>query len=722
LTDFPKFVVHWPRFGPYHLARAEAAWRLLRSRGIELIGLEIAGQDDTYPWRSEVSTRTPFPRRTLFPNGVYEQLKPSTLRRAVSHFLKTLHPAAVAICGYSAPDATACLNWCRRREVPAILMTETTRHDKRRWWYSEAYKRWRIRRYKAALCGGRLHRDYLVHLGVPDSSIFGKYDVVDNEFFWNAAETARKTAARPDLPGLSSSKPYFLASNRLVPRKNLKMLVSAYACYRLSEPDGWPLVLLGSGPEEAGLRHLVEEQGIPDVIFAGFRQVEELPAYYAFAGCFVHPALTEPWGLVVNEALASGLPVLVSRTAGCAPDLVREGQNGFRFDPQDPEALAGALRAMARNPAKRWDMSRASRRLIGNWTVEDFAANLSAAFDHARSEFRLVHYGRRKVFAYGERSRQEKQRSLACYAAYTRRRHAVQLAAQALVTTGMDQILLPSFHLRTGGIIPRGLEKALDLVRTDLREPEGRPFFVWPAQPERQRLYVYLFGRKTNYFVKVSPGRDEGILREREMLAKLAAIEHSRFRFPKVCVLEQAEGLCCLVTEAIRAEELTAHRRDRLSENDALAAISAYSGSRRDFQIAESGDLFWCHLLQQRRKGGGGAFHSALAQDLAEPFAVQRVHGDLTRANLIIAREQVWILDWELSCEQGPVLTDVITFFLSQRQRRMQTRPRSVYDEFRDRFVSERSGGEQRDARLAVAYLWAMGSGLAQPLVQHWEE
>src|SRR5262249_59830905 len=100
----------------------------------------------------------------------------------------------------------------------------------------------------------------------------------------------------------------------------------------------WKLVLLGEGEQRAKLEGLRDALGLRnDVSMPGFKQYDELPAYYGLASAFVHTSTTEQWGLVVNEAMAAGLPVLVSERCGCGPDLVREGVNGFTFDPRQPE-------------------------------------------------------------------------------------------------------------------------------------------------------------------------------------------------------------------------------------------------------------------------------------------------------------------------------------------------------------------------------------------------
>jgi glycosyltransferase involved in cell wall biosynthesis len=216
--------------------------------------------------------------------------------------------------------------------------------------------------------------------------------------FANAPAPSRD--ARSSLPATVSealASPYFLASNRFVERKNLGRLVEGYKTFqdlvfRLqgAEKTGvWPLVLLGDGElrgeleaqcVELGVQvfriqdsvfssagredlklntyKLKTPTGVGCVVFAGFRQIGELRAFYSGAGAFVHPALEEPWGLVINEAMASGLPVLSSRNVGAAEELVVEGKTGFLFDPRDVNSIAESL-------FKMFSMSEAERHKMG---------------------------------------------------------------------------------------------------------------------------------------------------------------------------------------------------------------------------------------------------------------------------------------------------------------------------------------------------------------------
>jgi glycosyltransferase involved in cell wall biosynthesis len=114
------------------------------------------------------------------------------------------------------------------------------------------------------------------------------------------------------------------------------------------------------------------------IYMPGFQQYADLPEFYATAGAFVHASSVEQWGLVVNEAMASGLPVLVSNRCGCADELVDEGHNGFTFDPSDVESLA-AMMVLLSDRADRSTMGVESRRIMAKYGPERFASGFKAA-------------------------------------------------------------------------------------------------------------------------------------------------------------------------------------------------------------------------------------------------------------------------------------------------------------------------------------------------------
>jgi glycosyltransferase involved in cell wall biosynthesis len=136
---------------------------------------------------------------------------------------------------------------------------------------------------------------------------------------------------------------------------------------------------VGDGPGRASLERLCAGLQIADAVqFAGLKPARETTPYFAFAGCFVLPSSREPWGLVVNEAMASGLPVIVSRKCGCAEDLDENGANGYLFDPSSDEELSGHLLAMSEAPdSLRERMGRKSLEIIDGYSPRHWAEEVA---------------------------------------------------------------------------------------------------------------------------------------------------------------------------------------------------------------------------------------------------------------------------------------------------------------------------------------------------------
>jgi glycosyltransferase involved in cell wall biosynthesis len=382
-----RVAVLFDRVGPYHFARLKAAGECLR-----VTVLEHSDQDPVYAW-DEVAGQEGFARVTLFKGVSVQQQSAGTIRTRVRRALSELRPAVVAIPGWYDGCALAALQWAVDFAVPAVVMSETTPWDFERKWWKEAIKRQVVRCFAAGLAGGACHAEYLVSLGLDRDRVFLGYDAVDNDYFARGVadvqQRAAEVARERQLP-----VPYFLASARFIDKKNLPHLLQAYARYRelatrrsaSPPPAPWSLVLLGDGPLRPALGAARSGLGLDDYVhLPGFKQYPELPAYYGLAGAFIHASTTEQWGLVVNEAMASGLPVLVSRRCGCAADLVQEGRNGFTFDPGDVEAMAQAMFRLAETPEPRLEeMGAASREIIARWGAPAFAAGLAAAARVAR--------------------------------------------------------------------------------------------------------------------------------------------------------------------------------------------------------------------------------------------------------------------------------------------------------------------------------------------------
>jgi 1,2-diacylglycerol 3-alpha-glucosyltransferase len=206
--------------------------------------------------------------------------------------------------------------------------------------------------------------------------------VVENAYFREKTEAIRSQRSEVrEKYGLPEN--YFLASARFIEKKNLSTLIEAYAEYRRRSETAanvpWDLVVLGDGPLRETLNSQLSTFNLHEhVHLPGFKPYDELPVYYALANAFVHASTTEQWGLVVNEAIASELPVIVSERCGCVPELVQG--NGFTFNPTNEHELTARLLEMASLPdEERKHLGDNSHRIAANFAPERFGEGLERA-------------------------------------------------------------------------------------------------------------------------------------------------------------------------------------------------------------------------------------------------------------------------------------------------------------------------------------------------------
>jgi glycosyltransferase involved in cell wall biosynthesis len=358
-------------FGPYHVARARA---LLECDDLDVTFIEVAGSLSTHPWRTDPDI--PLVRLA---DGEFHEYSAATLSRRVRAALDSLDPDAVVSCGYGLGVMRAAARWARRHRRASILLHETTRLDRPRQWWREQLKRQVVTRlYDTALCGGERNKSYLRDLGIPDHLIWVPYDVVDNDYYRAGGKTVKTEPEKWRRRLKLSSQPYFLYVGRFDPEKNLTRLVDAFAQYVKRTEDPWSLVLVGAGEGRRDLLEHIDKLELAHLVTVHpFAQANQLIGYYGLAGCFVLPSCSEPWGLVVNEAAAVGLPLLVSNYCGCVPELLQEGANGYLFDPTDERQIAVGLERMAALPLSiRAEMGERSRAQVDPLSLEAYAGNL----------------------------------------------------------------------------------------------------------------------------------------------------------------------------------------------------------------------------------------------------------------------------------------------------------------------------------------------------------
>ena len=230
------------------------------------------------------------------------------------------------------------------------------------------------------LAVGSKNHDYYRALGVPDARIHRLPFSVDNARFSRASQLSpdERRAHRVRL-GVADDRPVVLYASKLMRRKHPDDLLRA-AARLLGRGLTLHVVVAGSGEMEAELRGLAAglELGA-HVSFIGFVNQSALPALYAACDVFVLPAEHEPWGLIVNEVMCAGLPVVVGAGVGCAVDLVQQGVNGFFCEAGNPSSLAAALEPLLVDSELRRRMGDASRRAIAGWGYEQCRLGLRAA-------------------------------------------------------------------------------------------------------------------------------------------------------------------------------------------------------------------------------------------------------------------------------------------------------------------------------------------------------
>jgi glycosyltransferase involved in cell wall biosynthesis len=228
--------------------------------------------------------------------------------------------------------------------------------------------------------GTRNREFYLAH-GVRSEHLFDVPYTVDNTYFTQstAKYAEQRDAIRIEL-GLPTDRPIILFASKFSQRKRPMDLLQAYEQLRHKEIDA-ALVMIGSGELEAALREYAATRPVPDVHFMGFRNQSELPRFYAISDIFVLPSEDEPWGLVINEAMCGGLPIVASEEIGAVSDLVRPETNGLTFKSGDVSQLTAHLQRLVTDEALRRRMGIQSLALIREWNLDRCTQGVLAALD-----------------------------------------------------------------------------------------------------------------------------------------------------------------------------------------------------------------------------------------------------------------------------------------------------------------------------------------------------
>ncbi|OGX15718.1 MAG: hypothetical protein A2166_03040 [Omnitrophica WOR_2 bacterium RBG_13_41_10] len=282
----------------------------------------------------------------------------------------------VIVSGYYQPSSFFTIAYTRLFRKPLILWCESTRYDER---YNhpmiEAYKRWFVRNCAGYIVPGKASFEYLILLGAEPKKIHLAPNAVDNDYFTQASDKYRE-----DQEQFRQSKGYpkkvFLYVGHLIDQKGISDLLKAFQILSKEQPH-LGLVLIGNGEGEKRYRNFCRDNQIKNVFFEGFVHQETLPRYYAVADIFILPTHTDRWGLVLNEAMASKLPVISSSVAGAAGDLIINGENGYTYEKGNIEELMETLKKALNS--NRELMGKKSYEIIQNFSPQRCALGVLEA-------------------------------------------------------------------------------------------------------------------------------------------------------------------------------------------------------------------------------------------------------------------------------------------------------------------------------------------------------
>lgn len=375
-------LVHNILWSHYKAAVFSALYDICQRKGKNLAVVQIAATERSRKSIGQIDFALHrYPYRLLFEES-FEAIGKFRRSAVLCREIISQRPDIVILPGYYDISFWFALLIIKLLGIPAILTCDSTAMDQSRAWHKELMKKLFVRACDAAFGYGRKAKEYLQELGMPKQSIYIRYQATNNTEI-----AAINHAARCERDARSAEYGFrprnFIYVGRLSPEKNVGSLVRAFN--KLKEGDltatDWGLLLVGDGPQRLELTNLCTKLKVTDVHFIGGKKWQEVSEFYAVCDVMVLPSTSEPWGLVVNEAMVCGLPVLVSDRCGAAYDLVKEDENGFIFDPFNVEELAELMKYFVVNSERIAEMGKRSVEIVAEYTPERAAQQMYAGIE-----------------------------------------------------------------------------------------------------------------------------------------------------------------------------------------------------------------------------------------------------------------------------------------------------------------------------------------------------
>ena len=372
-TDFR---LYWPN-------RLRALRIKLAAQGHELVVVEIAGEGSLYAFTKSNVTHPQW--ECLFPDKRIEDLNPRLAKKVVKAKLNELNPDIIVSGAFAFTSGAAALEWAKGHNKAVVIFDDSKTQDVPRNFVVNSIKKIFYSYTDAIVCPTSDWIQTFTYWGFKREAIFFGMNVVDNDFW-----IEKNDAVLPfQLPVR-----YLLCVGRQIHRKNFHTVIQAFTLFKNHHPNSnLALVFVGEGEEREALENLVSERDKQSICFLPFLDSTNLRIAYQNALALILPSYAEQWGLVVNEATASGCPVIVSKQCGCSNALVQNDMNGFTFNATDIVDLASIIRKMdTTNISTIQKMREKSREIISQWDLDRFCKGIMEACEYATQHKRKPFY------------------------------------------------------------------------------------------------------------------------------------------------------------------------------------------------------------------------------------------------------------------------------------------------------------------------------------------
>ncbi len=347
-----KILFIWDRMGDYHRARVKACADLIGEENI--FSADLGSGDSIYKWENTKDNNQHF---VLSPTPV-DQVD---IKETILHFKSIIQQnniTHVCIPGYGRKVYRQMLKTSKNLGLQTLLFAESWYPGKKLF---DRVKGWWLKPLVDVffVSGKRAAQHFSKRLKIPAEKMIEGYSVVDNDHF------ACGHKQQNELPVL-------LCVARFATEKNLPMLIEAFKSSNLN--GKWQLKIVGGGPQKEELQNSVSTNDT--IVLQDWLTYAELPDLYASADCFILPSLFEPWGLVVNEAMSAGLPIILSDEIGGLPDLLNEGKNGWMFH-LSKEDLTNTLNQLGQTSSHQLlEMGSLSKKIVDGYSCETWAGKV----------------------------------------------------------------------------------------------------------------------------------------------------------------------------------------------------------------------------------------------------------------------------------------------------------------------------------------------------------